>query len=169
VASKNETFPLGTVESILIDGANGISGAPRAHFPQATASLGLSLAAFALALGLLWKRRRVAVLGLLLLAAAPGLWALLVLRADAPAKRPGLAATISSTLSELEARGAWPGSAVQVVREDDDVLFPLGRYAIPGRPPRSVPQVELELRGPLLGQGCQQVASTRRVVCGAGE
>lgn len=169
VASNTETFPLETVESIIIDGANGISGAPRAHFPDAILALVLAVAAGAMSLGLLRLGRRGPVLALLLVAAVPGLWALVVRRADAPAKRSAAAVTIVSTLKELEARAPWPGVAVHVVREDDDVLFPLGRYALPGRPPSSGPSIEVELRGTLLGQGCREDISSHRVVCGAGE
>ena len=166
--ASNETFPLGTAESILIDGANGMSGAPRQHFPEARVSAGLALLAALLFLVLLRRHRRGAVLGLLVAGALPGLYCLVVLRGDAPTRRPALAAAIGATLTGLEARAPWPSAKVRVVREDDDVLFPLGRYALPERRTDEGPAVELELRGALLGQGCHEDEATGHVVCGAG-
>jgi hypothetical protein len=166
VASSNETFPLGTAEAIVLDGANSLGGAPRQHFPSAQSSAVVAVVAALVALAFL-KRRPAVVLLVLLVAAIPGLVSLLVLRADAPTRRGGLATVIEARVTELKARARWPSGAVRVVREEDDVWFPLGRYALPGRPTPLGPAVELELVGASLGEGCRDDATSGHVVCGA--
>ena len=41
MADESPHFTLSTHESIVIDGANSVGGAPRQHFPDATLSLAL--------------------------------------------------------------------------------------------------------------------------------
>jgi hypothetical protein len=170
VFPPGDSAAFGTAESILIDGANSVSDEPRRQFPHATASLLLGALALALTVTLLRKRSK-AVLAALTLTALPGLAWVLVLRADAPAKRGSVAADIASTLEDLRAHAPWPGTPVRIVREDDDVLFPLGRYAMPSRPasPHPSPEVQLELRGDRLGEPCRTDAASGHVICGAGE
>lgn len=151
---------LGTTESILIDGANGVTSAPRAHFPQAAWWLGLAVI---VAVVVRVVKRPAVVAGLLVLAALPGFVHVLALRADAPLKRPASTGAIGVTLGELQQRVPWPQSQVKVVREEDDVLFPLGRYALPSRPEVDG-GLELELGAGPLGQACRQ--QEQRVSCG---
>jgi hypothetical protein len=54
-----------------------------------------------------------------------------------------------------------------VVREDDDVLFPVGRYVLPSRPPVDA-GVLLELRGPSLVTACRTDEGNGHRVCGSG-
>ncbi len=149
----------------MVDGANGVSGAPRQHFPDAGLSAATALVAFAVALVALRRgsgRRVLAVV--LALSALPGLFTVVARRADAPATRGAVATQVRSTLSELVAVGGWPAHPAQVTREDDDVLHPLLRYALPSRPPGGA--LQLEVRGSKLGAGCTRTADT--AVCGAG-
>lgn len=150
---------LATSESILIDGANGVTSAPRAHFPHG--GLWLSVAFIVVVVARLLKRPALTVV-LLLLAAVPGLIHVIALRGDAPVQRGALADSIASTLGSMQTQLAWPKREVSVVREDD-LLFPLGRYALPNR---TVGPLEVELRNGPLGQGCREEA--QRVICGAG-
>jgi len=62
----------------------------------------------------------------------------------------------------------WPRTSAQVVREDDDVLFPVGRYALPSRPPLGDAGVHLELRGPSLAPDCRTDEASGHRVCGSG-
>ncbi len=101
------------------------------------------------------------VLPLLAIGAIPGLYVLWV-RADAPLKRGASAEAISTTLGSMQALVPWPQSQVSVVREND-VLFPLARYALPSR---GTGPMELELRDGPLGPTCR--SEGQRVVCGAG-
>ena len=149
---------LATSESILIDGANAVTSAPRAHFPHG--GLWLGLAFIVVVVARLLKRPALTVV-LLLLAAVPGLIHVVVLRADAPVQRGALAASIATTLSSLQAQVPWPQRQVSVVREDD-LFFPLGRYALPSR---TVGPIEVELRNGPLGHGCREEA--QRVICGS--
>lgn len=164
---------LDTLEAVVIDGANSVGGAPRQHFPQATGSGLLGASALVGALLLLRRRgwaprlRRWVLLGALLAAALPGLVAVFVARPDAPARRPALARVIVASLQALQARTGWPRAAVVVLREDDGVWFPLGRYAVPGRPPPIGPAIELELGGPTLAGACRAGSHPGRVICGA--
>ncbi len=156
---------LQTAEQIVLDGANGVTSAPRQHFPDAGLSAGIAAVALVIALLTLRRRRGTAlILGALLVAAVPGAVHVLVMRADAPLKRGGLTTTVTGTLTELQARAPWPGAGVQVVREDDDVLFPLTRYAVPTR--ASSAGVMLEVRGSALAAQCREEAG--RQICGAG-
>ncbi len=153
---------LGTTESILIDGANGVTSAPRAHFPQAAWWLALAVV---IAVVVRVVKRPAVVAGLLVLAALPGFVHLLALRADAPLQRAALTDAIGVTLNDLQQRVPWPRSQVKVVREEDDVLLPIGRYALPSRPEVSSPTIQLELGAGPLGQVCRQ--EEQRVSCGA--
>ena len=158
VADSDVTSALSTTESIVIDGANGVTSAPRAHFPEAAWFLALAVI---VAVVVRLVRRPVVTAAVLVVAAIPGFVHVLALRGDALLRRPAMADSIRTTLTDLQRRAPWP--AVTVVREDDDVLFPLGRYALPSR---TGGQVELELRAGPVGQVCRQEA--QRVICGAG-
>jgi hypothetical protein len=167
VATTNDPFALDSAERIVLDGANGINGAPRQHFPDGGLFSLVSVVVVVLTVGAL-KRRFASLVPLLLaLAALPGLVGLLVLRADAPASRGALAARVSQTLGQLEAQAPWPQTPVHVGYEDDDVLFPLGRYAWPSRPEGASGAVELELRGDSLDVVCRVDEASRRHVCEA--
>lgn len=154
------TTTLVTSESILIDGANGVTSAPRAHFPHA--GIFIAIALVVAVIFRVVKRPRI-LFALLAAGALPGAVHVLVLRGDAPLRRGGMAEAVRVTLRDLQNRVPWPGSKVSVVREDDDVLFPLGRYALPSR---NTGPVELELRSGVLGQVCR--AEAQRVICGGG-
>lgn len=147
--------------SILIDGANGVTTAPRAHFPQA--SWWLVVAVIVAVVTRVVKRPAV-VAALLVVAAVPGFVHVLALRADAPLQRPAMTEAIGVTLRDLQQRVPWPAQQVKVVREEDDVLFPLGRYALPSRPEVSGAALELELGAGPFGQVCRQ--QEQRVTCG---
>lgn len=156
-------FPLATNEEVLIHGANAVGGAPRDHFPAAGAGAVYAVLALVIA-AVAWRReggRR--VLGvLLLLAAAPGLVAVLALRADAPLNRGELAREVTGTLDQLTAQAGWPAHPVTVAGETDDVLFPLLRYALPGRPDGDAGT--LRIQGEALRATCERVGDA--VVCG---
>ncbi len=143
----------------MLDGANAVTGAPRAHFPDALLSGGIAAIAFIAAL-FLWRKRPAWIWALLAMAALPGLWVVVAVRADGPVQRLALASTIEGTLSELQSH--TPNA--RIVREDDDVLFPLTRYAAPTRHGRTGP--ELEVRGSALKAQCREELG--RVICGAG-
>ena len=120
---------------------------------------------------LLWQRLRArrSVLAVLLLAAAvPGAIGVLVWRGDAPARRDELAEEVQEAVEEIETRAPWPGP-VAVVRETDDVRFPLGRYALPTRSTPATPSVELELVGGKLATDCAPDPATQHIVCGDGK
>lgn len=162
----DDSLTLSTPEAIVLDGANGVLAEPRQHFPHATLFSVVALGALAGAL--LWQRRgarRSALAALLLAAAVPGAVGVLVLRGDAPARRDELADEVEAAVEEIEARAPWPGP-VAVVRETDDVRFPLGRYALPTRARPATPAVELELVGSKLDTDCEPNPATRHVVCG---
>ncbi|MCA2977911.1 MAG: hypothetical protein INH41_29995 [Myxococcaceae bacterium] len=161
--------PLSTPESILIDGANGVTGAPRARFPEAGASAGLALGALVLMAALLRARApRWCVALLLALAAVPGLWAVAVERADAPARRTDLAARVREGLVDLARLGPGPVATQLEVDDDGDVLFPLGRYVWPARPPGvdGGARVTVELRGASLRTACEAAAPGAPTRCG---
>lgn len=165
MAAPDDTFALARAESILLDGANSVSGQSRQGFPSAGLSSGFAVGAFLVAVLLLRSRRpRWWLAVVLLAAAAPGAVCVLALRGDAPVRRGMLAARLEATLQNIEAVAPWPGAAVEVVHEDDDVLFPLGRYALPTRPKVTGPATQLELRGSALDVSCAVVGE--RTVCG---
>lgn len=152
---------LTTAEAVVLDGANGVTQAPRAHlgFSGVVLLLGAALALrvlFSRGPRWLWP----VVLGV---AAVPGLVEVLVVRADAPVKRISMAKVVRSTLAEMQALAPWPAAVAG--QEEDDVLFPLARYAIPGRRPSPPTGVVLDVRGGRLGAGCQVLAG--HVQCGA--
>lgn len=162
-----EPSTLTTAEAIVIDGANGVTRAPREHFPQLGLSVALAVAAVVIGLFLVRRRARGALLVVLALAAVPGLVQVLALRADAPVSRVELGRTIATTLADLQQHAPWPVHPVAVVREDDDVMFPLTRYAVPARleaPPAGA--IELETRGARLGVRCRVEGA--RNICGDG-
>lgn len=154
-------FP--SAEWVVRDGANGVGTAPRESFPTPLPSLAVAGLAFVLALALLKARRPAWLLGALLLAVLPGAVLIFAVRADAPLKRGELAANERSAIEAMHKKAPWPATRVRVVREDDDVVFPLGRYAFPSRPTTDAPQVELELLGTSLSLQC---TGTEHVVCG---
>lgn len=152
---------LDSAESIIIDGANGVTHAPRQHFPD----MGWSWVFFALAIIATLSRRRNArwlLPAMLLAATGPGLLQVLVLRADAPLRRGALAKQVEGTLTEIERVAKWP-KPVHVGRDDDDVLFPLGRYAVPTRTESGPGVQELELRGTVLSARCR---GEQPAICG---
>lgn len=152
----------------MLDGANSVSGAPRAHFPEAALSLSVAgLALLVTVVAVRTKRAALVVPALLGLAALPGLFALVVRRADAPMNRAALTALVKVGVNDLKAQAAWPQASLQVVRDDDDVLFPLARYAWPSRGAVDG-GVELELRGSALITACHHEAASGHVVCGVG-
>jgi hypothetical protein len=164
----DEGAPLCSAESVLLDGANSATGAPRAHFPSAPLALGVSALAVVAAVLLLRRRAFNTLSAALVLAAVPGALAVLGWRADAPLRRPALSAAVREQLAVLERSAPWPDGGVVVVREDDDVLFPLGRYAVPSRPAPPTPAVKLELRGAVLRSLCVEDAASGHRVCGVG-
>ncbi len=149
---------LATSESILVDGANAVTSAPRAHFPHG--DLWLALAFVVLVVARMLKRPALTVV-LLLLAAVPGFIHVVALRGDAPMQRGALTSSIATSLQSMQTQVPWPQPQVWVVREDD-LFFPLGRYALPNR---TVGPIKVELRNGPLGQGCREEA--QRVICGS--
>lgn len=156
----DDSFPLASPEAIVLDGANGVGGAPRRGFPDAGLTSAISVAAVVAAVFLL-RRSQKALAIALLLAAVPGALCVLLLRADAPLSRPALAREVSEAIQRVKARAPWPG-VVEVTHEDDDVLFPIGRYAVPSRPPAAPGALQLELRGDGLDVTC---VGSPTVVC----
>jgi hypothetical protein len=164
-SSQSDAEFLRTAESVVLDGANGVSAEPRQHFPHAWSGGAITGLALVLTLLMLRLRARVWMIAVgLLCAAVPGGVIALAVRADAPLKRPALASEVRGALVELQARAPWRGGHVRLMREDDDVLFPLGRYAIPTRPEANPPSIDLELRGGSLKAQCRWEG--RHLVCG---
>lgn len=156
-------FPLDSVESIVIDGANSVTGASRLGFPDS--AMNLTVFAVVLVVAALVVRtrfRRPALAAVLVGAAASGWWALVVQRADAPHRRGVASALVKTALADLSSH-----DSVRIVRDDGDVLFPLARYAWPARP-ASDAGVPLELRGSVLISACHADAVTSTTVCGVG-
>ncbi len=148
--------PLTTTESLLIHGANGVAGRSSAHFTWVAAGLlALLLSTRLISMTRLSNRIRCSALGLtLVFAAIPGLVHVLWLRGDAPLLRPHTAQTIHSTLDALQRLAPWP-EPIAVTHEDDDVMFPLARYAVPTRSPAHGDARQLETYGATLLQGCR--------------
>lgn len=161
MADSPSSTALATPEAVLIDGANGVTSAPRQHFPDATVMLAIALTA---AVAVRWIKKPALVAALLLGASVPGFVHVLALRGDAPMKRGAAARAITTTLSELQTRLPWPQTSVKVVHEEDDVLFPLGRYALPSRKDPSGTPLELELGAGPLGSTCREAHV--RLICG---
>jgi hypothetical protein len=129
------------------------------------------VAALALGVALGWWRtrlRRPLLGGLLLLGALPGLALVMAQRGDAPPSRGAMAQQVEAAIAAVQLEVGWPRTFAQVVREDDDVLFPVGRYALPSRPPLADAGSLLELRGPSLEAGCRTDEATGHRVCGSG-
>ncbi len=161
-----ERKTLDTAESIVIDGANGVTPAPRLGFPDAGVCLGLAVLVAVATLAL--RRRPFAkwvLPALLLLAAVPGMVHVVGLRADAPLERPVLAAKIEHTLDALQHAAPWP-RPVHVAREEDDVLYPFVRYAVPSRSESAPGVIELEVAGEHVPAECRVEAPSGRVFCG---
>ena len=126
VADSDVTSALSTTESIVIDGATGVTSAPRAHFPEAAWFLALAVI---VAVVVRLVRRPVVTAAVLVVAAIPGFVHVLALRGDALLRRPAMADSIRTTLTDLQRRAPWP--AVTVVREDAGRLT----NALPTRTP----------------------------------
>lgn len=158
--SNDDNATLAEPEAIVLDGANGVTHAPRERFPHAGRELGVALVAVVLAVAL--RRFRAAIPVLLLLGALPGFVHVLWLRADSPLKRRALSVQIVTAMAELARHAPWPKRPVNVVKEDDDVLFPLLRYA---RPTRASTDggVALEVGGPSLRVKCSTLPG--RIIC----
>jgi hypothetical protein len=126
--------------------------------------LALSVVALVVAIVLSRRAKAKALLAVVLgVAALPGLWCVLVQRADAPLRRGELAASVTTTLGVLTPYTGWPTAPASVTYEEDDVLFPLLRYAMPSRPAGGA--AKLSVRGSSLDARCVQVA--HGVDCGA--
>lgn len=168
MAPPADSFALARAEAILLDGANSVSGQPRAQFPAAAVSSAVAIVAVVVVLAWLRGRRPGWWLAALAVAAAlPGAWCVLALRGDAPLARPAMAAKVATTLATLEAVAPWPGTPVAIVHEDDDVLFPIGRYAWPARPEVPGAPTRIELRGAALDVRCAPDLVRGTVTCGA--
>lgn len=149
-------------EAIVIDGANGVTQAPRQHFPDAMVEGGVAV--FAVLVALVLRRFAARAVPLVLVAlAVPGFLHVFVWRGDAPGKRGELSREVSETMVEFARVAPWPAARVNVVYEEDDVLFPLLRYA---RPTREAADggVALEVIGTNLQMTC--VEKPGRIVCG---
>lgn len=149
-------------ETIVIDGANGVTQAPRQHFPHAAAEFGVAVLVVLVALAL--RRFAARWVPLLLVAlAVPGFLHVFVWRGDAPARRGELSREVREAMAEFARVAPWPSARVNVVYEEDDVLFPLLRYA---RPTREVFDggTSLEVVGTNLQMTC--VEQPGRIVCG---
>ncbi|MFT3707042.1 MAG: hypothetical protein QM817_05170 [Archangium sp.] len=155
-----------TTEQLVIDGTNGVTRASREQFPEASYSLGAFVVAALIAAVLVRKAPKWLPV-LLFVPAAFGLFHVFVARGDAPLHRGAVATQVSTSLDVLKDRAAWPVQSVALLREDDDVTFPLSRYAVPARPPVNATAVQLEVRGTQLPLHCRDEA--QRVICGEGE
>ena len=153
---------LGSPEAIVIDGANGVTQAPRQHFPQAAQEFGIALLAVLVALTLRRFAARWVPLVLVALA-VPGFLHVFVWRGDAPVKRRELSREVSETMAEFARVAPWPSARVNVAYEEDDVLFPLLRYA---RPTREAFDggTPLDVVGTNLQMTCAEKSG--RIVCG---
>jgi hypothetical protein len=154
---------LSTTESIVIDGANGITHATREGFPDAPVSLGVFVLGVLAAAALLRRAPKWVPL-VLGLAALPGLFHVVWARADAPPHRAATAGTVDASLSAITGIVKWPTEKILVTREDDGVTFPLSRYAVPSRPPVS-DALQLEVKDTTLPLWCSKTAAV--VSCGA--
>lgn len=165
-AAPSSLSTLSTNESIVIDGANSVGGAPRQQFPQGNASLVAALLVFVAALLVARsKRLRPGLVVALLVGGLPGGVVVWALRADAPLARPALARAVTDALDDLRRVAPWPAQPARVVRDDGDVLFPLARYAWPSRPDAGV---VVDLRGAPLSSRCVLNEAAGRFICGAG-
>jgi hypothetical protein len=153
---------LGSPEAIVIDGANGVTQAPRQHFPHANREFAIALGALLVALAL--RKYAMRWVPLVLVAAAiPGFLHVFVWRGDAPGKRSELSREVNETMVEFSRVAPWPSARVNVVYEEDDVLFPLLRYARPTRE-KFDGGIPLEVIGTNLQMTCTEKPD--RIVCG---
>jgi hypothetical protein len=154
---------LTTTEALVIDGPNGVTRASREQFPDA--GLSAAVAVTGVLLGAVLVRR--APRWLPLLAALPatlGLWEVWVHRLDAPAHRAVPAEVLADSVATLRSAAPWPLVPVEVVKEGDDVTFPLSRYAVPERSAKGA-LLRLEVDGRTLPLSCRDEPGGR-VVCG---
>jgi hypothetical protein len=146
---------LSTTEALVIHGANGVTRAAREGFPDAGWQGGVGLAALVLGLIVLRARgawRRPAVTLALVAGGFAGLIQVALVRADAPVSRWMTVVPIRQSLETLAHLAPWP-SPVAFIREEDDVTFPLTRYAVPTRRPGPA-AVTLDVRGSALPITC---------------
>jgi len=165
-----EAACLPTTDTILLDGANSVCGAPRARFPDAAPHLVLALGAV-VTFGALYRRRATSAVALgLALAAVPGTMALLTRRADAPTKREATATEVRTALGALLAPGESPRAPVYLTRNDDGSYAPLFFYAHPvhRQPPDRMPRDvhPIAVHGGLFETGCIRNPLTNAIVCG---
>ncbi len=160
------------VDAVLLDGANAVCGASREHFPSSLRDGALALAgSLLLAHALRRGRHELAALALVL-AAAPGLFAVFATRADAPARRADTARDLREALAPLTEDQATPSTEVRLARNDDGPFAPLFFYA---HPRHTLPsdgdagtQEIVEVREGSLRHGCDRDLGTKALVCGAG-
>jgi hypothetical protein len=163
---------LADVDAVLLDGANAVCGASREHFPSALRDGGLALlGAFAIAAALR-KGHRELVAAALVIAAAPGLLAVVASRADAPAHRGASAAELRDALEPLVEDHTPPSQEARLARNDDGPFAPLFFYA---HPRHTLPsdgdagtQEIIEVREGPLRHGCDRDLQSKALVCGAG-
>ncbi len=161
-SGSDDRSALTSNELVVLDGANGVTQAPRLQFPDAAPALMVAFVALVITSWVIRKRPswvNKALPLVLALAAIPGMIGVFVLRADAPLNRPALARAIEAAIGEIKANAPWP-QPINVVHEDDDVLSPIARYAIPTRAAQGL---ELEIRGSKLEAVCRNVSN--RVMC----
>jgi hypothetical protein len=138
---------LKTGELVLVDGANGVTRAPREGFPLGGWSMALAVLVACIVAS---RLRREILAAAACLSTLAGWWQLAVVRADAPLRRPEMAETVAASLAELQRTLQWP--FVASIEEKGDVPFPLARYAAPTRGPGRV----IEVRGESLALRCRE-------------
>jgi hypothetical protein len=158
------------VDAILLDGANAVCGASRQHFPSAARDTGLALAGALLLAAALRKGRAELVAFALVVAAMPGLLAVMGPRADAPAHRAETAGELVQALDPLTESAAPPSAQARLARNDDGPFAPLFFYA---HPRHTLPadgdagtQEIIEVREGALRHGCDRDIATKALVCG---
>jgi hypothetical protein len=147
-----------TTESLVVDGANGVCHEPRLDArqpPGATALFALAMTIGAIS----WfvraqislRLRRALLLGTLALAALPGAWAILAVRADAPRSVDRSARRLTRTHDEVRAfahahQCAWIRTESSVAAE------PITRLAMAGQ--RCADPAPIDLFADALESGC---------------
>lgn len=159
------------VDAILLDGANAVCGASRGHFPSAARDFGLALAGVLLLAHALRRGRHELAALALILAAAPGLFAVFASRADAPAHRDATARELREALEPLTEDHATPSTEARLARNDDGPFAPLFFYAhprhtLPGDGDAGTQEI-VEVREGPLRHGCDRDLATKALVCGA--
>jgi hypothetical protein len=163
---------LGDTDAILLDGANSVCGASRQHFPSAARDGALAVAGALLVAATLRKGRTELLAFALVVAAAPGLLAVMGARADAPGRRAETAADLTEALDPLMADPAPPSTQVRLARNDDGPYAPLFFYAhprhtLPGDGDAGTQEI-VEVREGPLRHGCDRKLDTKALVCGEG-